>query len=167
LKADCVALARAAEGAETFKVYVKRVDKTYPVSSDALCRSLGGAVAEETGLKVKMVDHDLGIHVEILPGKALLFAEKTGGQRGMPRGSSGRMLCLFSGGIDSPVAAWSMMRRGALVDLLHFHPYPTNEEVIGTKIIDLHRVLRTFNPKSALYLIPHHRYQSAAALKAP
>jgi thiamine biosynthesis protein ThiI len=77
------------------------------------------------------------------------------------------MLCLFSGGIDSPVAAWSMMKRGALVDLLHFHPYATNAEVVGTKITDLHRALRTFNPRSLLYLIPHHRYQAAAALKIP
>jgi thiamine biosynthesis protein ThiI len=167
LKAACVKAAREAAGAKTFKVFVKRVDKGYPMSSDALCRSLGAAVASDTGLKVDLDDHDLAVHVEILADKALVFTEKTEGLRGMPHGSAGRMLCLFSGGIDSPVAAWSMMKRGALVDLLHFHPYATNAEVVGTKITDLHRALRTFNPRSLLYLIPHHRYQAAAALKIP
>jgi thiamine biosynthesis protein ThiI len=167
LKEACVNAAREAPGATTFKVFVKRVDKRYPISSDALCRSLGAAVASATGLTVDLDDHDLAIHVEILDDKALVFTEKTQGLRGMPHGSSGRMLCLFSGGIDSPVAAWSMMKRGASVDLLHFHPYATNAEVIGTKITDLHRTLRTFNPRSLLYLVPHHRYQAAAALKIP
>jgi thiamine biosynthesis protein ThiI len=167
LKAACVAAAREAEGAKTFKVYVKRVDKTYPISSEELCRRLGGAVIEATGLAVDLDDHDLGVRVEILPDKALVFREKTQGLRGMPRGSSGRMMCLFSGGIDSPVAAWMMMRRGAQVDLFHFHPYPTNEEVIGTKITEQHDVLKTFNPRSVLYLAPHAAYQAAAALKVP
>jgi tRNA uracil 4-sulfurtransferase len=167
IKAACVEAAKAEAGAGTFKIYVKRVDKAYPISSDALARSLGKTVEEQAGLKVDLDTHDLGIHVEVLPDKALVFTEKSQGLRGMPRGSSGRMLCLFSGGIDSPVAAWSMMRRGALVDLLHFHPYPTNEEVVGTKVTQQLEVLRAFNPKSVLYLAPHHHYQAAAALKVP
>jgi thiamine biosynthesis protein ThiI len=122
---------------------------------------------EGAGLKVDLHDHDLEIRVEVLPDKALVFAEKTEGLRGMPRGSSGRMLCLFSGGIDSPVAAWMMMRRGAQVDLFHFHPFATNEEVLGTKITEQYDVLKTFNPRSALYLVPHAVYQAAAALKVP
>jgi tRNA uracil 4-sulfurtransferase len=167
LKTFCVEAARGAEGAASFKVYVKRVDKAYPMSSDALARSLGAAVAEAAGLKVDLENHDLGIHVEVLPDKALLFTQKTEGLRGMPRGSSGRILCLFSGGIDSPVAAWAMMKRGAQVDLLHFHPYATNAEVAGTKITQQHVALKAFNPKSVLYLVPHHHFQTAAALKAP
>lgn len=167
IKTACVEAAQTAEPGDTFKIFVKRVDKSYPLTSETMCRSLGGAVMEAAGLKVKMEDYDLGIFVEILPDRALVFTTKTEGLRGMPRGSSGRMLCLFSGGIDSPVAAWSMMRRGALVDLLHFHPFPTNEGVIGSKITELHKTLRTFNPKSALYLVPHFHYQTVAALKVP
>jgi tRNA uracil 4-sulfurtransferase len=167
LTAACVAAAKAVPGAKTFKVYVKRVDKGYPISSEDLCRRLGESVLGSTDLKVDLHNHDLGIYVEILPDKALVFTEKIPGLRGMPRGSSGRMLCLFSGGIDSPVAAWMMMRRGAQVDLLHFHPYATNEEVVDTKITALHRVLKTYNPKSLLYLVPHHHYQVAAAVKVP
>jgi thiamine biosynthesis protein ThiI len=169
IRAACVDLARTAatKGAKTFKVYVKRVDKTFPVPSEQLCRTLGGAVIDAVGLTVKMEDHDLGLFVEILPNKALVFTDKTEGLRGMPRGSSGRMLCLFSGGIDSPVAAWSMMRRGAQVDLLHFHPFPKNEDVLGTKITELLTALRAFNPKAVLHLMPHHHYQMTAALKVP
>jgi thiamine biosynthesis protein ThiI len=167
LKARCVEMAKESAEAKTFKVYVKRVDKAYPLSSDELCRRLGQVVGESVGLKVDLENHDLGLHVEILPDKALIYTERTEGLRGMPRGSSGRILCLFSGGIDSPVAAWMMMRRGAQVDLLHFHPYPTNEEVLGTKITEQHEVLKTFNPRSVLYLVPHAVYQAAAALKVP
>src|SRR6185503_333688 len=122
----------AAPGAKTFKIHVKRVDKTFPLSSDALARSLGRAVEEAAGLKVHLEEHDLAGHGEVLPDKALVFTKKTEGLRGMPRGSSGRMLCLFSGGIDSPVAAWMMMRRGARVDLLHFHPFRRAEDLADT-----------------------------------
>ena len=85
----------------------------------------------------------------------------------MPRGSSGRMLCLFSGGIDSPVAAWKLMRRGGLVDLLHFHPFRTGAEVLNSKITEIHAALQRFHPATRLYLLPHYPFQVTAGMGAP
>jgi tRNA uracil 4-sulfurtransferase len=159
--------AEAGKSARAFKVYVNRVDKTFPLSSQEVCNRLGKAVVEKFGLKVDLENHDLSVHVEILPGEALVYSERRPGLRGLPRASSGRLLCLFSGGIDSPVAAWSLMRRGAVVHLLHFHPFRTAEEVRGTKILPLYETLKAYNPSSRLYLIPHYHYQVKAALEVP
>jgi thiamine biosynthesis protein ThiI len=153
--------------AKTFKVFCRRADKTFPMSSDAVARRIGKSVVDRLNLKVDLDHHDLALHVEILPGMACVFSEKSQGLRGMPKGSSGRMLCLFSGGIDSPVAAWVMMRRGALVNLLHFHPFRKASDLQDTKIFRLHKILRSYNPNSRLYLVPHYHYQVKAALEIP
>lgn len=167
LEAAVLAEARKYPGAKKFKVFSRRADKTFPMSSDAIGRRIGKAICDQLGLKVDLNHHDLALHVEILPGMALVFSEKIQGLRGLPRGSSGRMLCLFSGGIDSPVAAWLMMRRGARVNLLHFHPFRGAADLKDTKIFKLHKILRTYDPNSRLYLVPHYHYQVKAALEIP
>lgn len=159
--------AEARRDARAFKVYVNRVDKTFPLSSQEICNRLGQAVVDKFGFKVDLENHDLGLHVEILPDAALVYSERHPGLRGLPRASSGRLLCLFSGGIDSPVAAWSLMRRGAIVHLLHFHPFAKAEQVRDTKILPLYHILKGYNPSSRLYLIPHYHYQVKAALDVP
>jgi len=163
------ALACAAERpqAKTFKVFCKRADKTFPLSSQAVCEKLGTLFLEKTPMKVNLDNHDVAIYVEVVRGKALVYAERFPGLRGMPSQSSGKMLCLFSGGIDSPVAAWLMMRRGAQVGFLHFHPHRNAGEIRGSKIPALFQVLKTFNPNARLYLIPHFHYQVKAALEIP
>lgn len=154
--------AGGAQGAKTFKVYCTRADKAYPLSSQEICNRMGKAVQDKFGLTVNLDRHDLALHVEILPDRTLVYTRKHPGLRGMPRASSGRLLCLFSGGIDSPVAAWLLMRRGAVVHLLHFHPFRKAEELKDSKIFKLHRVLQSYNPTSKLYLVPHYPYQVRA-----
>jgi thiamine biosynthesis protein ThiI len=166
VEAATVALAATHPEARTFKIFARRSDKAFPWTSQEICNRLGKSVAA-TGKTVKLEGHDLAIEVEVLPREILLFAGRHEGLRGMPRASSGELLCLFSGGIDSPVAAWQMMRRGGRVDLLHFHPFRRASEMEGTKIIELHRILRGFHPESQLLLSPHDRYYSEAALKVP
>jgi thiamine biosynthesis protein ThiI len=151
--------------AKTFKVYAHRADKNYPLSSQEICRRLGASVVEKFGLKVDLEHHEMAVYVEVLPDRVLVYGDRVAGQRGMPRGSSGRMLCLFSGGIDSPVAAWKLMRRGAMVHLLHFHPFRKAEELRGTKIMGLFDAMRNYNPTCRLFLIPHYPYQVKAALE--
>ncbi len=158
---------RAHPEAKTFKIFARRSAKTYPLTSGDICRQLGTFIVDKTGLAVNLDDHDLAIHVEVLAKEICVFSSRTEGLRGLPRGSSGSMLCLFSGGIDSPVAAWLMMCRGATVHLLHFHPFRTAEDVRESKIFALHRVLRGTDPTSKLYLVPFDRYQVAAALRVP
>jgi tRNA uracil 4-sulfurtransferase len=159
-----LARAKAAGSAKTFKVYCHRADKTFPLSSQTACDRLGQAVREQCGLRVDLDHHDLALYVEVVPGRTLVYTEKFPGLRGLPQGTSGRMLCLFSGGIDSPVAAWLMMRRGARAHLLHFHPYRRPEELAGSKIFALYDVLKRFDPGAKLLLIPHFPYQVKAAM---
>ena len=161
---DCAA---AHPAARAFKVYSHRADKTFPLSSQEICNRLGRAVVEKYGLKVDLERHDLAIYVEILADEVFVYSERKPGLRGMPQGSSGRVLCLFSGGIDSPVAAWLLARRGAMVHLLHFHPFRRAEELRDTKIFSLHKQLLLYSPGSRLYLIPHYHFQLKAALDVP
>jgi len=160
---------RAAEThkARSFKIFCRRADKTYPYSSQDICIRLGKAVQDKLGLKVDLKNHDLAVYIEVLPDRVLFHTQRHGGQRGMPRGTSAKMLCMFSGGIDSPVAAWMLMRRGALVHLLHFHPYRDARELMGSKIFALHKTLRAYNPAMKLYLIPHYPFQVRAAMEIP
>jgi thiamine biosynthesis protein ThiI len=160
-------LAAAAPAAKSFKVFARRSAKNHPAGSQEICRRLGGTVIEALGLRVDLDHHDLPLHVEVLPKEICVFAVRTPGLRGMPQGTSGGLLCLFSGGIDSPVAAWHMMRRGALVHYLHFHPYRSSGEVIGTKITGLLGALQAYHKGSRLFLAPHDRYQVAASLQVP
>lgn len=160
-----LAAAGAHKDAKTFKIYCTRADKTFPMSSQAVCIKLGDAVREKWNLKVDLDNHDLGLNVEVLTDRAYIYTEKHAGTRGLPRGTGGRLLCLFSGGIDSPVAAWMMMRRGALVHFLHFHPFRRAEEIKGSKIFGLYKVLRSFSPSSRMFLIPHYPFQVKAALE--
>ncbi|MBK8575550.1 MAG: tRNA 4-thiouridine(8) synthase ThiI [Elusimicrobia bacterium] len=152
---------------KSFKIHARRSVKNYPLVSQEICVRLGESVIGAAGLTVNLHRPDLAIYVEILTNEIVVASGRAEGVRGMPQATSGRMLCLFSGGIDSPVAAWLMMRRGARVDLLHFHPYRSSEEVIGTKITKLFDVLKTSNPEIRLFLVPHDRYQVSASLRVP
>lgn len=159
--------ARRDPSVKTFKIHARRSVKNYPLVSQDICNRLGESVIKGAGLKVDLHHPDLAIYVEILTKEIVVASGRAEGLRGMPQASSGRMLCLFSGGIDSPVAAWLMMRRGARVDLLHFHPYRSSEEVIGTKITGLFDALKISNPDIRLFLVPHDRYQVSASLRVP
>lgn len=162
-----VALARAEPAIRTFKIETRRSSKKFPHLSHAVCVRLGDAVVSATGLRVDVHTPDRTLYAEVLENEIAVLSHRVQGVRGLPQFSSGRMLCLFSGGIDSPVAAWLMMRRGAKVDLLHFHPYRSCDEVIGTKITKLFSVLAGFNPDLRLFIIPHDRYQTTASLSVP
>lgn len=167
IEESALAQARRDPAVKTFKIHARRSVKNYPLVSQDICIRLGESVIKGAGLTVDLHHPDLAIYVEILTHEIVVASGRVEGVRGMPQASSGRMLCLFSGGIDSPVAAWLMMRRGARVDLLHFHPYRTSEEVLGTKITGLFDALKIFNPDIRLFLVPHDRYQVAASLQVP
>ncbi|MBK6879581.1 MAG: tRNA 4-thiouridine(8) synthase ThiI [Elusimicrobia bacterium] len=160
-------LVGTAPEAKTFKIFPRRSAKNYPALSDAIARRLGQAVVDKTGLKVDLTRPDLSVHVEVLTREIAVLSDRVQGLRGMPRGSAGGVLCLFSGGIDSPVAAWLMMKRGAVVHHLHFHPHRSSREVLGTKIPRLVETLNAFGAPGKLYLVPHDRYQIAASLAVP
>jgi tRNA uracil 4-sulfurtransferase len=150
----------------SFKVDVRRSDKSFPFTSNQLASRLGGEVVERTGRAVDLHEPDLTIHVDVIRGSALVYRVKTRGLGGLPVGSAGRVIHLFSGGIDSPVAAWLMMKRGSMPLYLHFYLAPTVETVLESKISKLVKTLSPYAGKSTLVLVPFVEYQ-LATLGAP
>lgn len=156
LKRACLQEIGGFEG--TFKVDCSRSDKSYPLTSIQVNQEIGEYIIGERGLKVSLKNPGKTIYIEI-GGKARVYSERHRGPGGLPVGSSGRVLCLLSGGIDSPVAALMMMKRGCKVDFLHFHAFRENEEVNVTKIPEIAKTLRRFSPFSRLYAIPYYPFE--------
>ncbi len=144
---------------KTFGVKTKRTDKNFPMKSMELSGEIGGRIHEATGSKVDLGNPEVTVHIIVLQKKAFVHFEKIKGLGGLPVGSAGRVLCLMSGGIDSPVAAWLMMKRGCEVDYLHVHSFEKNEKVKGTKIEKLVKILDSFQQRKAnLLLVPYSHF---------
>ena len=108
------------EDPKTFRVSARRADKRFPLTSPEIEREVGGRIKEARGWQVALDDPELTIHVEALTDEAFYSFAKEPGPGGLPVGASGRVTCLLSGGIDSPVAAWRMLRRGCRVAVRPF-----------------------------------------------
>jgi thiamine biosynthesis protein ThiI len=109
------------DSTRTFKVRVRRVDKSFPMISPQIERQVGGTIAETTGARADLSKAaQVTVGVELYPGKAMIFGERIAGPGGLPLGSQGRVVSLLSSGIDSPVASWLMMKRGCSVIPVHF-----------------------------------------------
>ncbi|MGD8625339.1 MAG: tRNA uracil 4-sulfurtransferase ThiI [Anaerolineae bacterium] len=104
----------------TFRASARRADKTFPHISPEIERYVGGAVAAATGAPVDLSEPEVEIGIEVQAGRALVFGETIPGPGGLPLGSQGKVVALLSSGIDSPVAAWLMMKRGCSVIPVHF-----------------------------------------------
>ncbi len=146
------------DGVKKLASVARRSDKNFPLDSNELNRKIG-ALAVKLGFGIDLDNPDARIFTEITSRKAYLYTEKIPGLGGLPVGSSARTLCLFSGGIDSVVAAFMMMKRGSHVDFLHFHALRDGKEVLGSKIKKLVEKLNEYQSSSRLYLVPYHSYQ--------
>ncbi len=147
------------DSAPSFRVTARRTDKRFPMNSMEIQAKLGEALIERyPKVKVQLSNPSLTVSVEVLEGKSLVYWLKHEGIGGLPVGSSGRVLSLFSGGIDSPVASFLAMKRGCRTDLLHFHAFPNGSQVKGTKIEDLARQLGRFEPSIRVLLAPYHYF---------
>jgi len=158
---DGVLASSAPSVAGTFRISVRRVDKAFPIHSQELGARLGAEVIKATGKTVDLSHPDLSVHVDIVRGKALVYSAKTKGLGGLPLGTAGRAMHLFSGGIDSPVAAWLLMKRGTRPVYLHFYLAPTPMAAVESKITKLVKVLSAYEGKSTLVLVPFAEYQLA------
>ena len=148
-----------------FAVRVKNADSAYPMTSMELERELGRIVlqhlrAKDASVRVKLNDPEVTCQVEIVPGKALLYARRVEGPGGLPAVTSGRLVGLLSGGFDSAVAAYKMMRRGCHVAFAHFFgvPSPSHSSSIGVAE-ELVRTLTPYQFTSRLYQIPFDEIQ--------
>lgn len=135
----------------------KRSDKNFGLTSPEINKKLG-EISHKLGLKVDYKNFEEKIFIEITLKKIYVYVKRINGLGGLPVGTSGRVLALFSGGIDSPVASWLMMKRGCKVDFLHFHVFRNNKQSFNSKINDLVKKLNTFQEGSRLYLVPYSTY---------
>ena len=152
------------ENPATFRLSARRSDKRFPLTSPEIEREVGGRIKEARGWTVNLADPAFTIHVETLTNEAFYFFGKERGAGGLPVGSSGKVACLLSGGIDSPVAAWRMMRRGCKVLFVHFHSYPILSRASQDKARELARSLTRFQYRSRLFLVPFGEIQQQVVL---
>jgi thiamine biosynthesis protein ThiI len=153
-----------AEQTGTFRVSARRADKRFPLTSPQIEREVGGRIKDARGWRVDLSNPGLTIHVEALTDEAFYYFGKEAGAGGLPAGTSGRVVCLLSGGIDSPVAAWRMMRRGCRVIFVHFHSYPILSRASQEKARELVRVLTRFQYDSRLFVVPFGEIQQQVVL---
>jgi thiamine biosynthesis protein ThiI len=148
----------------TFRVSARRADKRFPLTSPQIEREVGGRIKEARGWTVNLDEPALTIHLETLSNEAFYFFGKERGAGGLPAGCSGRVACLLSGGIDSPVAAWRMMRRGCRVLFVHFHSYPILSRASQEKARELAALLTRSQYDSRLFLVPFGAIQQRVVL---
>ncbi|MBW2058550.1 MAG: tRNA 4-thiouridine(8) synthase ThiI [Deltaproteobacteria bacterium] len=154
-------------GYGSFAIDTKRGDKTFHLTSPEINRELGAFVQAETGKPVDLKNPDLRISVEWLHDRVLLFFNRIEGPGGLPVGASGRVVGLISGGIDSPVAIYQMMKRGCEVVFVHFHSFPFTGRASQRKVIDLVKELGRFRQTSKVYLVPFAELQREVAARTP
>jgi thiamine biosynthesis protein ThiI len=159
--AAAVALTSPASG--TFAVRARRRDKRFPITSEKLNALIGAEVQATHGLPVSLKHPDTEVFVEVDVGEVFVFTEGMPGQGGLPVGMSGRAIVLMSGGIDSPVAAYRMMRRGLRCVFLHFSGMPLTGPESIYKAYALVRGLDRFQGASKLYVVPFGKAQQSLA----
>ena len=152
---------------DSFRVSVRRADKRFPLTSPQAEREIGGRIKEARGWRVDLDHAELVIHVELLTNEAFYFFGKEKGAGGLPTGTAGRVACLLSGGIDSPVAAHRMMKRGCAVTFVHFHSYPILSRASQEKARELVTLLTSWQQRSRLYLVPFGDIQQQVVLAVP
>ena len=148
----------------SFRVSARRADKRFPLTSPQLEREVGGRIKQARGWPVNLDEPDLVVHLEIVTNEAFYFFGKERGPGGLPTGTAGRVVCLLSGGIDSPVAAYRMLKRGCSATFVHFHSYPILSRASQEKARQLVELLTRYQQHSRLYLVPFGDIQQQVVL---
>ena len=151
----------------SFRIDTNRADKRFPLTSPEVNRELGRFVEEATGASVDLTNPDLTIFLDIQTRGILLYFDETPAHGGLPVGSSGRVAVMLSGGIDSPVAAWHMMKRGCPATYVHFHSYPLVDRSSIEKAGELVQHLARFQRQSSLFLSPLAEIQKRIIVETP
>lgn len=148
------------EGASTFKVEAKRSDKKFPLKSPEICRELGGIILQQFNhLTVDVHNPDVQVTVEVRDFGAYIHASVIKGAGGVPVGSSGNGTILISGGIDSPVAAWMMAKRGLRLNAVHFASPPYTSQRAEDKVVRLLKKVSAYAGNITMYTVPFTEIQ--------
>jgi thiamine biosynthesis protein ThiI len=151
----------------TFRVAARRAFKTFLQTSQQINEMIGARVRRVRGAGVDLTNPDLTIYIEILPAEAFVYFDKLSGPGGLPVGTGGTLVCLLSGGIDSPVAAYRMLKRGCRIVFVHFHSQPFADRTSQDKAIELARLLTRYQFASRLYLVPFGDIQQEVVARVP
>lgn len=161
-KQTALELARANSDWQTFKIVTKRSNKLFPITSMEVSREIGAFVLEQTeNKKVDVKKPDLKIEIEIIDKQSYVYAGRIAGPGGLPVGTSGRVVSLLSGGIDSPVASWKLMKRGCENVFVHFHSLPQTDRASVEKVKELAGLLSAWQSNTIIYLVPFLDIQKA------
>lgn len=153
---------------QNFRITASRDDKSFPLTSPEIQRELGAAVQERTGWPVRLKGAELDIGVEILRDRAIVYRRRMNGPGGLPVGSSGKVVLLLSGGIDSPVAGYFALKRGCRVIPIHFHSRPFGDWMGSERRArEIVRTLGRYGMEPYLYVVPIGRQQREITLRAP
>ena len=152
---------------KTFKIEARRSDKKFEFKSPEINARVGESVLENTELKVNVHNPDIEIVVDIGHKQCFIYFEKIKGIGGLPVGTAGKLVSLLSGGIDSPVASYMMMKRGAKIIFVHFKNKTISSSAGNDKIKNLVKKLSRFQGRSKLYIIPFEEFQKEIIAKIP
>ncbi len=154
IKAACLRIAKENESSKkTFKVITRRHDKTFPLNSDGINRAVASTILHETGLKVDVHHPELSIQIEVQQNDTYITSEKIPGLGGYPTGINGKVLLMLSGGIDSPVAAFEIMKRGLEVEAIHYASPPYTSENAKQKVMDLAKIVSIYQGKMKVHVV--------------
>jgi len=168
INSAALAILEQSEPFSSFKVAARRANTDYPLDSMQLNQRVGAYLSHNLPLKtVRMADPDVKLHVEIIEGRAFVYAHTIKGIGGLPVGSSGAVVCLLSAGLDSPIAAWRMMRRGATVLGLHFSGRPQTSADSEHLVKQIAEVLKPIAGLTGLFVVPFGEYQRMIAAAVP
>ena len=168
IKQSALALILEEEG-KTFKVKVKRGDKSFPLISDEITRIVAGHILKnsEDRFKVDVHNPNILLSIEVRQEAAYIFTKTVLGAGGYPLGVGGKTMHMLSGGIDSPVAAYLMMKRGVAIECIHFASPPYTQQAVIYKLEDLLKVLNKYQSRIRLHIVPFTKIQEAIYDNAP
>ncbi len=154
--------------AKSFKVESKRSDKAFPLTSIQISQEIGGRLAEaHPTVEVDVRHPDYTVYVEIRDLAAYVHGPAEPGAGGLPTGVGGRAMCLLSGGIDSPVAAYMIGKRGVEIECVHFFSYPYTSQLAKDKVIELARLVTRYTGKMTLNVVSFTEIQEAIRDNCP
>lgn len=152
---------------KTFRISSQRADKSFPFTSQRINEEAGAEVCLKLKKKVDLGNPEITCFIEIAEKYCFVYAKKIKGAGGLPVGTSGKIMVLLSGGIDSPVAAFYAMKRGVEPIFVHFHAYPYTDKASVEKVEKIVKVLNRFQPGLKLYSVPFADIQKEILLKTP
>ena len=152
---------------ESFRIEARRADKSFPYTSVEINQRVGAYVKERSGSRVDLENAELTCWIEVLGRNALVYTQRSEGPGGLPSSTSGKVVVLLSGGIDSPVAAWKMIKRGCTAVFVHFHSFPYTTKESQEKARQIAALLAQYQLRSKIYLTPFAEVQRHIMVETP